>query len=179
MLLSWRKEADLRRVGAIAATFFLLLAGLLLHRYFTYYASYDQGIFNQVFWNNAHGNFFQSTLSSQLSTDVIHSGELPRVDYRRLGQHFTPALLFWWPIYRLFPSPVTLSVLQAAFAAIAGVPLLSISARATPQPQPARLVQLSRASRNRKFSPSHSFRNREFPSPAILPSDFQSPSVME
>ncbi|WP_204137224.1 DUF2079 domain-containing protein [Halomicronema sp. CCY15110] len=121
MILSWRKEADLRRVGAIATAFFLIIAGLLLHRYFTYYASYDQGIFNQVFWNNAHGNFFQSTLSSQLSTDVIHAGELPRVDYRRLGQHFTPALLLWWPIYRLLPSPVTLSVLQAAFAAIAGL----------------------------------------------------------
>lgn len=121
MLLSWRKDSDLRRVVAIAATFFLLIAGLLLHRYFTYYASFDQGIFNQVFWNNAHGNFFQSTLSSQLSTNVIHAGEIPRVDYRRFGQHFTPALLIWWPIYKLFPSPVTLSVLQAAFAAIAGL----------------------------------------------------------
>lgn len=121
MLLSWRKEADLRRVVGIAIAFFLIMAGLLLHRYFTYYASYDQGIFNQVFWNNAHGNLFQSTLSSQLSTDVIHAGELPRVDYRRLGQHFTPALLIWWPIYKLFPSPATLSVLQAAFAAISGL----------------------------------------------------------
>lgn len=80
MILSWRKEADLRRVVGIAIAFFLIMAGLLLHRYFTYYASYDQGIFNQVFWNNAHGNLFQSTLSSQLSTDVIHAGELPRVD---------------------------------------------------------------------------------------------------
>jgi len=127
MVLSWRKDADFRRVVAIATTFFLLVVGLLLHRYFTYYASYDQGIFNQVLWNNAHGNLFQSTLSSQLSTDVIHTGEPPRVDYRRLGQHFTPALLIWWPIYRLFPSPVTLSVLQAAFAAIAGLLLYGLA----------------------------------------------------
>lgn len=128
MLLNWRKDADLRRVVAIATAFFLVIAGLLLHRYFSYYASFDQGIFNQVFWNNAHGDFFQSTLSSQLSTDVIHTGEPPRVDYRRLGQHFTPALLFWWPIYKLFPSPVTLSILQAAIAAIAGL-LLYLLAR--------------------------------------------------
>ncbi|MEM6521918.1 MAG: DUF2079 domain-containing protein [Cyanobacteria bacterium P01_C01_bin.70] len=120
MLWSWRKDEDLRQVVAIAAGFFLILASLLLHRYFTYYASYDQGIFNQVFWNNAHGNFFQSTLSSQLSTNVIHAGELPSVNYRRLGQHFTPALLIWWPLYKLLPSPATLSVLQAGFAAIAG-----------------------------------------------------------
>lgn len=121
MLLKWRKEASLWQVVGVAVIFFGAIACLLLHRYFTYYASYDQGIFNQVFWNNVHGRLFQSTLSSQLSTNVIHAGELPSVAYRRLGQHFTPALLFWWPIYRLFPSPVTLSVLQAGFAAIAGV----------------------------------------------------------
>ncbi|MGD1858440.1 MAG: DUF2079 domain-containing protein [Leptolyngbyaceae cyanobacterium] len=127
MLWSWRKDEDLRRVVAIAVGCFLILAGLLLHRYFTYYASYDQGIFNQVFWNNAHGNFFQSTLSSQLSTNVIHAGELPSVNYRRLGQHFTPALLMWWPLYKLLPAPATLSVLQAAFAAIAGLLLYCLA----------------------------------------------------
>lgn len=127
MLLSWRKEPDLRRVFWIATAFFAIVAGLLLHRYFVYYASYDQGIFNQVFWNNAQGNWFQSTLSSQLSTNVIHADELPRVDYRRLGQHFTPALLIWWPIYYVFPSPATLSVLQAAFATAAGILLYFIA----------------------------------------------------
>ena len=129
MLLSWRKEPNMRRVVLTAMTFFLIIAGLLLHRYFTYYASYDQGIFNQVFWNNAHGNLFQSTLSSQLSTDVIHTGELPRVDYRRLGQHFTPALLIWWPLYKLFPSAATLSILQAAFSAISGFLLYWLARR--------------------------------------------------
>jgi uncharacterized membrane protein len=129
MILSWRKEPGWQRMALIAGAFFVIMAGLLLHRYFTYYASYDQGIFNQVFWNNAHGNLFQSTLSSQLSTNVIHAGELPRVDYRRLGQHFTPALLIWWPIYKLLPSPATLSVLQAAFATGAGVLLYFLAGR--------------------------------------------------
>ena len=36
-----------------------------------------------------HGHPFESTLSSQLSTDVIHARE-PSVDYERLGQRFTP-----------------------------------------------------------------------------------------
>ncbi|MDB9529418.1 DUF2079 domain-containing protein [Oscillatoria sp. CS-180] len=127
MILSWRKEPDLRRVLLIAGGFFVLVTGLLLHRYFTYYASFDQGIFNQVFWNNAHGNLFQSTLSSQLSTNVVHSGELPQTTYRRLGQHFTPALLLWWPIYTVFPSPATLSVLQAAFATLSGLLLYALA----------------------------------------------------
>lgn len=129
MVFSWRKDPDLRRVFLIAIAFFIFVAGLLLHRHFTYYASFDQGIFNQVFWNNAHGNFFQSTLSSQLSTNVVHSGELPQTVYRRLGQHFTPALLLWLPIYALFPSPATLSVLQAAFATISGLLLYALACR--------------------------------------------------
>ncbi|NER78488.1 MAG: DUF2079 domain-containing protein [Leptolyngbya sp. SIO1D8] len=127
MILSWRKESGLKRVFLVAGAFFVIVAALLLHRYFTYYASYDHGIFNQVFWNSTHGRFFQSSASSQLSTNVVHSGELPMVNYHRLGQHFTPALLLWLPIYSLFPSPVTLCVLQAAFAAIAGLLLYALA----------------------------------------------------
>ncbi|HIK30786.1 MAG TPA: DUF2079 domain-containing protein [Oscillatoriales cyanobacterium M59_W2019_021] len=107
--------------GAIAFFGFCLI--LVVHRYYTFYASYDQGIFNQVFWNNAHGRFFQSSLSSSLSTNVIHAGEVPEVFYHRLGQHFTPALLLWLPIYALFPSPLTLSVLQVVLVTAAGIVL--------------------------------------------------------
>jgi uncharacterized membrane protein len=62
MMLSWRKEAGIRRLGWMAAIFFGVILFLLLYRYFTYYASYDQGIFNQVFWNNAQGRFFKIKL---------------------------------------------------------------------------------------------------------------------
>ncbi len=107
----------------IAAIFFTLCLVFSLHRYFSFYASFDQGIFNQVFWNNLHGRFFQSSLSSSLSTNVIHAGEIPNVAYHRLGQHFTPALLLWSPIYALFPSPVTLTVLQVTLITAAGIVL--------------------------------------------------------
>ncbi|MGB3559967.1 MAG: DUF2079 domain-containing protein, partial [Geitlerinemataceae cyanobacterium] len=70
-------------VGAIAFFGFCLI--LTLHRYYTFYASFDQGIFNQVFWNNAHGRFFQSSLSSSLSASVEQAGEYPQVFYHRLG----------------------------------------------------------------------------------------------
>jgi len=108
-------------VSAIA--FFVITLILILHRHFTFYSSYDQGIFNQVFWNGIHGNFFQSSLSSQLSTNVVHNDEVPYVAYHRLGQHFTPALLLWLPIYALFPYPATLSVLQVIFVTSAGIVL--------------------------------------------------------
>lgn len=119
----WVKQPGLRLAISAAIAFFGLALILTLHRYFTYYASYDQGIFNQVFWNNLHGRWFQSSLSSSLSTNVVHDGEVPEVFYRRLGQHFTPALLLWLPIYALFPHPATLTVLQVTLVTAAGIVL--------------------------------------------------------
>ncbi|MEQ8968949.1 MAG: DUF2079 domain-containing protein [Coleofasciculus sp. C1-SOL-03] len=112
------------RLAITAALAFFCMALIFgLHRHYTFYSSYDQGIFNQVFWNNLHGRFFESSLSSQLSTNVVHQGEVPRVDYHRLGQHFTPALLLWLPLYALFPTPATLTVLQVTLVTAAGLVL--------------------------------------------------------
>jgi uncharacterized membrane protein len=118
--------------GAIvaAAIFWLIVLTLVLHRHYAMYpsyASFDQGIFNQVFWNSAHGRLFQSSLSSTLSTPVVHDGMVPDVEYRRLGQHFTPALLIWLPLYRLFPSPTTLLVLQVTLITAAGLVLYTLA----------------------------------------------------
>ena len=125
-----------------AIAFFICTLSLTLNRHFSFYSSYDQGIFNQVFWNSTHGNFFQSTLSSQLSTNVVHGGEVPDVAYRRLGQHFTPALLLWLPIYYLFPDPATLTVLQAIFVTAAGLVLYAL-ARIYLEPAIATLITVS------------------------------------
>ena len=123
--------------GAIA--FFSICLLLTLHRYYSFYASYDQGIFNQVFWNNLHGRFFQSSLSSALSTNVVHQAQVPEVDYHRLGQHFTPALLLWLPLYAIFPSSVTLIVLQVTLVTAAGI-VLYILAREYLEPPLAALI---------------------------------------
>jgi uncharacterized membrane protein len=123
MLFQLEKETGRKGIIIAAIAFFAIALLLILHRHFTFYSSYDQGIFNQVFWNGLHGNFFQSSLSSQLSTNVVHDNEVPTVYYHRLGQHFTPALLLWLPIYALFPYPATLSVLQVLFVTAAGVVL--------------------------------------------------------
>lgn len=118
-----RKNKDFQTISIIAGTFFIIILLLGLNRHFSFFSSYDQGIFNQVFWNNTQGNFFQSSLSSQLSTNVVHSGEVPDVSYHRLGQHFTPALLLWLPIYFLFPSATTLTVIMTVVVTAAGVVL--------------------------------------------------------
>lgn len=121
-------EAQPRRwVLSIASTFFFVSLILVLNRYFTFHATFDQGIFNQVFWNGTNGNFFQSSLSSQLSTNVVHGGELPKVFYHRLGQHFTPALLLWLPIYSIFPNAVTLAVLLVVIVTAGGLVLYPLA----------------------------------------------------
>ena len=100
---------------------------LLIVRHYSLYSSYDQGIFNQIFWNSAHGRLFESSLSSALSADVIHQGAVPLVSYRHLGQHFNPIFLLWLPVYALFPFPATLSVLQVGLVAAAGLVLYALA----------------------------------------------------
>jgi uncharacterized membrane protein len=123
-----------RWIVTIAAIFFSISLLLLLNRYYSFYASYDQGIFNQVYWNSSHGRFFQSSLSSALSTNVVNQGEWPEVMYHRLGQHFTPALMIWLPIYALFPSPVTLSVLHLTLITLGGLMLYVLALRHVDRP---------------------------------------------
>lgn len=142
-ILSKTSIASAKKTVILAAiAFFICGLCLTLHRHFTFYSSYDQGIFNQVFWNSIRGNWFQSTLSSQLSTNAIHGGEVPDVAYRRLGQHFTPALLLWLPIYYLFPYPATLTVLQVIFVTAAGLVLFAL-ARVYLEPAIASLITVS------------------------------------
>lgn len=123
MVWNGKKYSASRIAIGAAIVFFLVMLALTLNRYYTFYASYDQGIFNQVFWNSIHGRFFESSLSSQLSTNVVHENEVPSVDYHRLGQHFTPALLLWTPLYAIFPHPATLTVLQVTLVTSAGLVL--------------------------------------------------------
>ncbi|MFH7029285.1 MAG: DUF2079 domain-containing protein [Heteroscytonema crispum UTEX LB 1556] len=141
------------RVLVLAGIFFVLALLFTLHRYFSFYASFDQGIFNQVFWNNLHGRFFQSSLSSSLSTNVVHGGEAPTVFYHRLGQHFTPALLLWLPIYALFPSPATLTVLQVTLVTAAGL-VLYVLARHYLEPPLAVMIVASFYAANAVIGPT-------------------------
>lgn len=107
----------------LAATIFFLFESIIvLFRYHAYYhtdTSYDQGIFNQIFWNGLQGRFFQASLSADLSVSV----PTPYVSYHRLGQHFTPSLLLWLPFYSLLPQATTLLVLNVILITAAGIVL--------------------------------------------------------
>jgi uncharacterized membrane protein len=122
---------------SIASIFWVLMVLSILNRHFAMYSafsSHDQGILNQVFWNGAHGHWFESTLSSGESAAVQIHKQLPDVTYRRLGQHFTPIHFLWLPIYRLLPFSATLLVLQVTLCTAGGIALYFLARqRLSPQ----------------------------------------------
>ena len=120
-----------RRI-VIAALIFAVIALLLqAWRSHVLLASYDQGIFQQVLWNSLRGHPFESTLSSQLSTNVIHSGEPAGLGYARLGQHFTPSLLLWAPLFGLIGG-AALPLVQVGLIVSAGLVLHQLALQLVP-----------------------------------------------
>jgi len=140
---------------AVAAGALLFAAvGLILQvwRLQTLNASMDQGIFLQVLWNGLRGHAFESTLSSQLSTNVIHSDQLPALGYHRLGQHFTPILALWIPLVALL-GPWALPVVQVGLMTAAGLVLFQL-ARQRLAPGPASWISLSFFGANAVLGPT-------------------------
>ncbi|MBV2351387.1 DUF2079 domain-containing protein [Synechococcus sp. HK05] len=117
-----------QRVWLAAGVFTLLGWALQWWRLHCLAATMDQGILFQVLWNGLGGHPFESTLSSQLSTNVVHGAELPALGYHRLGQHFTPTLLLWMPLVALL-GKWALPLLQVALIAAAGLVLHRLARR--------------------------------------------------
>lgn len=122
-----RDQIGLRRAWILAIVFFCVLFIISLNRYFTFYTSYDQGLFNQLFWNNLHGRWFQSSLTSANSVATIQDGVTPTVSFVHLGQHFVIDFLLWLPLYALFPHPLTLSFLQVGLMTVGGLLLYALA----------------------------------------------------
>ncbi len=142
MLLKLEKSTG-AKIAIVAAIAFFFLTGIVaLNRYFTFYTTYDQGLFNQVFWNNLHGNWFESSLASGISSKVTKSGQLPTIYDSYLGHHFSLALLIWLPIYALFPAPATLIVIQISLITAAGL-VLYLLAREYVKPAIAATIVIS------------------------------------
>ncbi|MBF9070162.1 DUF2079 domain-containing protein [Streptacidiphilus sp. NEAU-YB345] len=72
-------------------------------------AGYDLGIFEQTVRAYAH-----------LQAPMV---PLKGTGFDELGDHFSPVLVLLAPLYRVFPSPVTLLVAQSVLLALAIVPL--------------------------------------------------------
>ncbi|BBC34908.1 hypothetical protein SGFS_062020 [Streptomyces graminofaciens] len=76
--------------------------------------SWDLGIFEQAVRAYAH-----------LQAPIV---DLKGPGYNVLGDHFSPVTALLAPLYRLFPSPVTLLVAQAALFALSAVPVTRVAA---------------------------------------------------
>ncbi|MEU6330659.1 DUF2079 domain-containing protein [Streptomyces sp. NPDC047049] len=99
-----------------AGFFFVAFALLALHRFRTLSASsWDLGIFEQAIRGYAH---FQAPI-----VDLKGPGT------NILGDHFSPVLIVLAPFYRLFPSPLTLLLAQAALVAVSAIPVTRAAAR--------------------------------------------------
>ncbi|MFC1412529.1 DUF2079 domain-containing protein [Streptacidiphilus sp. N1-12] len=99
-----------RLAWALAAAFFALYCCVSISRYRRLISQgYDLGIFEQAVRAYAHGR-----------APIV---ALKGPGYNLLGDHFHPILVLLAPFYRVFPSPVTLLVAQAALMALAVVPL--------------------------------------------------------
>lgn len=125
--ISLDKTSGWRTVCVLAGIFFLLVSFFALHRFYSFYASYDQALFDQLFWNTIHGRFFQGSLSSGQSSAVIADGQIHLVFYNHLGQHFVIDFILWLPIYALFPTGATLVILQVALMTAAGLVLYALA----------------------------------------------------
>ncbi|MDF2265234.1 DUF2079 domain-containing protein [Streptomyces coacervatus] len=99
----------------LAAVLFAAYAILSISRYqHLATRSWDLGIFEQVVRAYAH-----------LQAPVA---DLKGPGFNILGDHFSPVLALLAPVYRLFPSPLTLLVAQAALFALSAVPVTRAAA---------------------------------------------------
>jgi len=103
----------------------LLIAGVIIYiitfsvlsaaRYKAFHAStLDLGIMTQVVWNTAHGRWFETSIGRATNVELIGS---------YLGNHVRPILALLAPLYRLWPDPRLLLILQSIALGIAAFPL--------------------------------------------------------
>ncbi|MER6157197.1 DUF2079 domain-containing protein [Streptomyces sp. NPDC001868] len=106
-----------REPYVLAVVLFVAYAAVSVGRYLRMGTrSYDLGIYEQAIRAYAH---FQAPIV-----------ELKGPGYSVLGDHFSPVIMLLAPFYRVFPSPVTLLVIQAALFALSAVPVTRAATRA-------------------------------------------------
>jgi uncharacterized membrane protein len=111
------RQRSLRMEWGLASVLFTLYAvtAVRAHRQLQT-TGYDLGIFHQVVRSYAEGRMGVT--------------EIKGPGFPQLGDHFSPILMVLAPVYRVFPSVITLLVAQAALMAVAVVPLAGWARRA-------------------------------------------------
>ncbi|WP_203842110.1 DUF2079 domain-containing protein [Winogradskya humida] len=100
----------------LAAALFFAYASWSVHRHLRLETSgYDLGIFEQAVRGYAHFGAPEATIKAP--------------GFNLLGDHFHPILVVLAPLYRLFPSPITLLAAQAALIAASSIPITRLALR--------------------------------------------------
>ena len=102
-------------VGVIAVVFGFFVGGIGVYRYLTYSApNFDFGLFCNMFYNMAESGLPNVTCER----DMLLS---------HFAVHFSPIYYLMLPFYYIFPSPITLQILQAVVVYSGIVPVVLIS----------------------------------------------------
>lgn len=129
-----RIERELLAAWILIIIYVAIFTTLSVVRYNTLHAStYDMGIFTQVIWNTAHGRWFETSLGRSNDTPLIGS---------YLGNHVRPIFLLLAPIYRLWPDPRQLLILQSVVLGVGGICLFYIARQCIGRSIPALFVTL-------------------------------------
>jgi uncharacterized membrane protein len=120
----WRSAVRRRAIdGPLAATWAMIALWTAVLGWFSVArfrafgtGRFDLGNMIQAIWSTAHGDFLATT---DIAGDQIS----------RLGAHVDPVLIAFAPIFRVWPSPSLLLVLQAAIVALGALPALWLARR--------------------------------------------------
>ena len=105
-------------VAALATMCFLAYSIVSVSNYERFATrSYDLGIFEQTVRRYAH-----------LQAPIVH---IKGAHLNVLGDHFSPLLAVLAPLYRLFPTALTLEIAQAALFALSVIPVTRLAVRHT------------------------------------------------
>jgi uncharacterized membrane protein len=126
------RSSKIQHAGArialwLGVLFFVIMLAVGLNRYFTLFSSYDHGLFTQLFWNNLHGDWFQSSLTSSNSVESLEDGVIPRTSFFHLGQHLVLSFAVLTPLVAIAAHPVTLIVLQTLLMTAGGWVLYALA----------------------------------------------------
>jgi uncharacterized membrane protein len=104
-----------------------IFGALSIRKHNTFHSdAMDLGIMTQVIWNTAHGRPFEVSLDRWQDSELVGS---------YLGNHVRPIFLLIAPLYRLWPDPRLLLILQSAALGLAALPLWWVARREIHDPR--------------------------------------------
>ena len=107
-------------VVLLSLVFVVVLGTLSWLRYEAMHTDTDLAVYSQVIWNTAHGDWFRNSV-------------LPFTE-NYLGNHFTPILAAFAPLYALWPDPRLLLIAQVIINGMTAWPLFRLSREKLPTP---------------------------------------------